>query len=363
MNRNDRLIEFMTKDAESFYGHKPNALEFGVFANSEEGKSSIAEFKKLERSVEFIGDVADELDKVKDKPVNIVSTSGGRTSMYLALLIKQRDPDAIFVFMDTGAEHPKTYEFLRKCNDQYDLNIICIKAHISPVMNEGVSYMVVPIELLNHDNSVMTDYMAKNGTPVSVGATCSDRMKTLAYRAWLKNYMSEGGVNVEDVTTWLGMRVDEPRRLKYPKGIKYLADISDFTKEDVLEFWARQSFDLEIPEHLGNCVFCVKKSPIKIALAARHEPAMAKKWEELIYSPVVRNMPNRKDAGDIMYRDYQSFRSIIDSYADFSTEDLERRVGLYRDNSECSSSCEGDFSTEFVTKEVQLDLLKKYSID
>lgn len=282
--------------------------------------------------------------------------------MYLALLMKQRDSSTACVFMDTGAEHPRTYDFLRDCNSYFNLDIVCIKAHIPPAIGEGVGYRVTPIGMLKHDNGVMIDYMAKNGTPVSVGATCSDRMKTLAYRAWLKAYIAENGVDTESITTWLGMRADEQRRLKYPKGVKYLADISDFTKDDVLEFWKRQSFDLEIPEHLGNCVFCVKKSPIKVALAARHEPEMAEKWEELIYSPVVRDMPNRTDKKDIMYRDYMSFRSIKESFADFTTEELEKRVGLYRDDSACSSSCEGDFSTEFIGKEIQLDMLKSYSI-
>ena len=34
-------------------------------------------------------------------------------------------------------------------------------------------------------------------------------------------------------------------------------------------------FDLKIPEHLGNCVFALKKGINKIALAARDEPELA----------------------------------------------------------------------------------------
>jgi len=41
----------------------------------------------------------------------VVSFSGGRTSAYLCSLIKGLHPDAVFVFMDTGAEHPETYDF------------------------------------------------------------------------------------------------------------------------------------------------------------------------------------------------------------------------------------------------------------
>ena len=54
----------------------------------------------------------------------IVSFSGGRTSAYLCSLIKKSHPDAVFVFMDTGAEHPKTYRFIRECDDYFDLKFL-----------------------------------------------------------------------------------------------------------------------------------------------------------------------------------------------------------------------------------------------
>ena len=47
----------------------------------------------------------------------VVSFSGGRTSAYLCSLIKKLYPDAVFVFMDTGAEHEATYEFIKQVND------------------------------------------------------------------------------------------------------------------------------------------------------------------------------------------------------------------------------------------------------
>lgn len=308
--------------------------------------------------------------------IEIISTSGGRTSMYLSILKRAENPESINIFMDTGAEHPKTYDFLRKCNEHFNLGIICIKAVIDPMLGVGVRHQVVDINTLKHDNGVMADYMVKNGTPVSVGATCSDRMKTLAFRSWLGGFISKkealnhfiheeaeaSEIDPERITTWLGMRIDEPRRLKYPKGVRYLADISDYTKEDVMEFWEGQPFDLGIPEHLGNCVFCVKKSPIKIALAARHEPGMAELWRALIYSDNTRVMPNRADAQDVMYRDYMTFNQIVESFKSFPTEELEKRVGLHRDDSACSSSCDGDFSIKFLKKETQPDLFKSYEI-
>ncbi|ECH8657212.1 hypothetical protein OY08_05925, partial [Salmonella enterica subsp. enterica] len=46
----------------------------------------------------------------------VVSFSGGRSSAYLVYLMEQRrkaGEDVHFTFMDTGAEHPATYQFIR----------------------------------------------------------------------------------------------------------------------------------------------------------------------------------------------------------------------------------------------------------
>ena len=46
----------------------------------------------------------------------VCSFSGGRTSAYLCkLLLEKFGKDNVeFVFMDTGAEHPETYSFIKK---------------------------------------------------------------------------------------------------------------------------------------------------------------------------------------------------------------------------------------------------------
>ena len=44
---------------------------------------------------------------------NIASFSGGRSSAYMVHKLMQSHPDTDFIFTDTGAEHPKTYEFIK----------------------------------------------------------------------------------------------------------------------------------------------------------------------------------------------------------------------------------------------------------
>ena len=99
----------------------------------------------------------------------VVSFSGGRTSAYLCSLIKQLHPDAVFVFMDTGAEHEATYEFIKQVNDYFDLNLICLRTVVSDKWNEGVSYRVVGINEIGGDLQPWRDMSLKYGLPYHGG--------------------------------------------------------------------------------------------------------------------------------------------------------------------------------------------------
>ena len=66
----------------------------------------------------------------------VVSFSGGRTSAYLCSLIKKLHPNAVFVFMDTGAEHPATYDFVRQCNEKHLREVIDFISKDAAVIQE-----------------------------------------------------------------------------------------------------------------------------------------------------------------------------------------------------------------------------------
>ena len=65
------------------------------------------------------------------KPIvhHVASVSGGRTSAYLVHLLEKKRKtegwDVTYVYMDTGAEHPATYAFLRNIVDTWMVNLIC----------------------------------------------------------------------------------------------------------------------------------------------------------------------------------------------------------------------------------------------
>jgi len=237
--------------------------------------------------------------------------------------------------MDTGAEHPATYDFVRQCNDYFDLNLVCLRTVVNMEYGIGCGYRVIGIDEIGHDLQPWRDMSLKYGLPYQGGAFCTRDMKTTPFEKYAKDVFGK-----KNYTVWLGMRIDEPGRLNRETGHSYLADISDFEKQDILDWWAKMPFDLQIPEHLGNCVFCIKKGVNKIALAAKDEPQLADKFIKMINMDDVRVVEGRKQSNAIMYRGYLTLEGIIDLYAEMPRDKLAKTVRSTFETGSCSESCE-----------------------
>jgi hypothetical protein len=267
--------------------------------------------------------------------INVVSFSGGRTSAFLVYLMKQRDPDCKFIYCDTGAEHPKTYAFIRDVVREFNIDLICLRAKFSEQMGVGATYQVVSLDSIAPDLVPWREMMAKYSTPYLGGANCTRDMKTTPFKKYCDQTFGRN-----QYTIWLGIRSDEPKRLREKEGIRYLAEIDESDKEDILSFWRGQSFDLDLPEYLGNCVFCIKKGANKIALAQRVEPEMASDFIAAIESDAVKD--TRSSPKELMYRGHHSLRSIIKLYDGVSNEEIASTIkSLHQyDSGSCSESCE-----------------------
>ena len=265
----------------------------------------------------------------------VVSFSGGRTSARFCELTKKLFPNAVYVFMDTGAEHPETYEFVKKVNAEFDLNLVCLRAKINEKLGDGVGYRIVGIDEICDDLQPWHDMAKKYGLPYHGGAFCTDRLKTQPCKKYLESVYGAGNYEI-----LLGIRVDEPKRLKPKFGFRYLADFNDDEKQDILDWWAKMPFDLQIKEHLGNCVFCIKKGVNKIALAAKDEPRLADKFIKMINMDDVRIVPSRTTGNNAMYRQSMSLESIIDLYAEMPRDKLAKTVRSTFETGSCSESCE-----------------------
>lgn len=268
----------------------------------------------------------------------VVSFSGGRTSAYLCHLMIERfgAENVDIVYMDTGFEHPETYKFIKACNDNLKLNITCLRGDFSNPLGAGVGYNVVSIDSILCDGMPFSEMMAKYGTPYTGGMFCTDRMKLKPFKKHCDDKYGKGGYE-----TWLGIRADEPRRLGDKKGVKYLAEISDFEKQDVLDFWKEMPFDLGIEEHLGNCVFCPKKSNLKLAAAQRDEPELYIKWLDMLYSDSVR-VDDKTGHWSKMYRGSQSLEQLIATFDGSTGAEIKARMrgAKHLDTGSCSESCE-----------------------
>lgn len=333
---------------------------------------------------------------------HVVSFSGGRTSAYLVYLIEQMRKSGEwtepveYIFMDTGAEHPKTYEFIKKCVEHFGIELTCLQPDFNQSVGDGFESKVVHVNEIKYDlkNGSFIGLMRKYGVPTVAKAFCTSRMKSDACRKYCEDKYGKG-----NYITTLGIRYDEPARLvgisdyrilkgagisdtyiseqfsrayngafcenklikksayeRKDKGFNYLATMSDFEKDDVLDFWAGMPFDLEIQEHLGNCVFCIKKSINKLALAARDEPQLAAEWIAAIEAGSDRlNQPIEKQTDGlfvetytqhikkgVMYRGSNSMESIIAKFALHSREEIYDSIRSMKrkESGGCTESCE-----------------------
>jgi 3'-phosphoadenosine 5'-phosphosulfate sulfotransferase (PAPS reductase)/FAD synthetase len=295
----------------------------------------------------------------------IVSFSGGRTSAYLCkIMIETFGRDNVdFVYMDTGAEHQKTYDFIRNVNREFGLDLVCLRGDFNQPLGEGVQYNVVDIDSLKPDLKPFKGMIEKYGVPYIGGMFCTDRMKLKPFKKYCDH--TYGKKNYE---TWLGIRDDEPRRLTPKPFIRYMAEISDFDKQDILNWWSSQTmklssylkrkpdrftkksrqkvfnvvpFDLDLDEWSGNCEFCPKKSNLKLAASQRDSPESYINFIKMLHGDSVRIDDNTGDRVK-MYRGKQSLESLIAKFDGSTGQEIKSRIRGSKmiDTNSCSESCE-----------------------
>lgn len=199
----------------------------------------------------------------------VVSFSGGRTSGYMShKLIESGKYNLHFVFMNTGCEHERTLWFVNECDKYFGMNLTWIEAVTHPDERRGSTHKVVTYETASRNGEPYEGVTQKYGISNQTWQICTRELKSNAQRDWRK---SNG---LGHVKTAIGIRVDEFDRMSaVQKNLVYpLIDTWPTTKQQVLEWWGNQPFDLNLPEHLGNCTWCWKKSYRKLALVWQDMP-------------------------------------------------------------------------------------------
>lgn len=208
------------------------------------------------------------------KETLFVSFSGGRTSAYMCWYLLEfwgHKYNFIFVFANTGLEHEETLIFVDRCDKAFGLNLVYVEAVVHP-KGTGNTHKIVTFETAARNGEPYEAYIKKEGIPNISAPKCSERLKTKP----MESYRRSLGYRSKHKTA-IGYRVDEIDRMKHKElesgSQTYpLISLRPTTKPEIVHWWAEQSFDLEIPEHLGNCVTCFKKSNRKLMTIAKHEP-------------------------------------------------------------------------------------------
>jgi len=197
--------------------------------------------------------------KVSKVPRNVFNVSGGLSSAYMA--IHYGKPGDLFIFTDTGREHPATYEFLNKL--EVALNSAIIRT----------SYLNSPDPF-----RALLSKSKYRGIPNMAKRSCTITLKIRTAKAYLKQN------KILYFNNFIGFRADEQNRV-----LNYSAKIAKVTnhypmiehginKQMVNHFWNQQPFTLEIPPILGNCTLCFMKGKNAIINILKVYPELAAPW-------------------------------------------------------------------------------------
>lgn len=239
------------------------------------------------------------------KDPSVISFSGGRTSGFMLANVLDAHggglPDHIkVVFCNTGLEHPKTLDFVQKCAEEWKIDITWL---------EYVGRKIEPrYKVTNHKDA------SRNGEPFGiliderqylpnpVARFCTVELKIRLLDRYMKDVY---GKLFHKHNQLIGLRYDEPRRVanikKNTRRNPALTPMFDarHTLPDVMSFWSKQPFDLDIPQHQGNCQGCFLKSRYRLDLVAKETPEALDWWIEqekkMIGSAVARQHTFRKD--------------------------------------------------------------------
>jgi len=212
------------------------------------------------------------------KKTLFVSFSGGRTSAYMVWWLlnnKAAEYDLRFVFANTGLEHEKTLDFVHRCDQEWGLNLTWVEAVVSMVHGVGITHKVVDYKTAARKGEPFEQFIRFAGVPNAAFNQCSERLKAMP----MEHYRKMLGFKRKHPTA-IGIRPDEVDRMSPTAEINGLVyplitmhpDNPMPTKEFMRHWWDKQDFDLDLPEHYGNCVTCWKKSDRKLMTIAKHEP-------------------------------------------------------------------------------------------
>ena len=188
-----------------------------------------------------------------------ISFSGGKTSAYMTKMLldhfRKHEPwrEIVVTFANTGQEHEETLKFVDRCDKAFGFRVVWLEAVVDPRKGKGIRHKVVSFETAARNGEPFEAYIAKHGIPNRMYNQCTSRLKTEP----MESYRKAIGWKKGTYSTAIGIRTDEMDRVSLTGMVRwdlfYPCVDAGVSKDMVREWWATQEFNLNIPEHLGNC--------------------------------------------------------------------------------------------------------------
>jgi hypothetical protein len=197
--------------------------------------------------------------------------------MYMAKLILDEGwKNTKFVFANTGKEREETLIFLDRCQQEWGLEVTWVEAVTH--MREGIActHRIVDFPNASRHGEPFEQMIRKYGIPNMNYLHCTRELKANAIRSYMQS------IGWTDYKIAQGIRADEPRRSKPKDGIIYpLVHIWPTMKWEILDWWNKQPFDLQLKDHQGNCDCCHKKNINKLVRIAQENEQAFGWWGEM----------------------------------------------------------------------------------
>lgn len=271
------------------------------------------------------------------KPRINASFSGGRSSALMCEVLQDKfgnTHEIVYTFANTSWERNETLDFANAVDRHLGLNLVWLEAVVHPG-RKACTHRVVSYETAKRSGEVFEAVCAKYGLPNQTFKFCTRELKQYPIRSYLRSIGWKPG----SYETALGIRADEPRRVRRETAqreriIYPLVDVVSVDKQDVLDHFEQFEWDLKLEEHEGNCIDCYKKSDAKLLRLYRENPSSFDFPIRL--DALYRNVgPNNVPGPRKMYR---GFRSAPELVAQFAAAGDDYRPPVTEGG--CSESCE-----------------------
>ncbi len=223
----------------------------------------------------------------------LISFSGGRTSAYMTWWMlneweDRHDHEMIVVFANTGKEVEGTLFFVDECSQEWGVPIVWVEAKCKdengvPYSEKGyqVKHKLVTYETASRKGEPFEEMISVLGIPSTGTPFCSYQLKRKAIQSYTKS------IGWDNYYTAIGIRYDEAEKRMNPNWISEqilypLIFNNPTNKIDVIIWWGKQSFDLNIHPDDGNCDNCWKKDFPRLARNMVRNPKSFDWWQEMV---------------------------------------------------------------------------------